>query len=90
MDLRVGLDDLENRKFFTLPDSNSDPSVVQSVASRYTDYAIPAPISVRVPCIKRSRDSIVGIAASYVLDDRGVGVRVPVKVNVKLSLCLTN
>jgi hypothetical protein len=24
-------------------DSKSDPSVVQSVASRYTDYAIPAP-----------------------------------------------
>jgi hypothetical protein len=23
-------------------DSNSDPSVVQSIASRYTDYAIPA------------------------------------------------
>jgi hypothetical protein len=40
---RAGLDDLEKRKFFTLPDSNSDPSVVQPVASRYTDYATPAP-----------------------------------------------
>jgi hypothetical protein len=28
-------------------DSNSDPSVVQPAASRYTDWAIPAPLSVR-------------------------------------------
>jgi hypothetical protein len=28
--------------------------------------------------IYRSRDSVVGIATGYVLDDRGVGVRVPV------------
>jgi hypothetical protein len=27
---------------------------------------------------ERSRDSLVGIATSYGLDDRGVGVRVPV------------
>jgi hypothetical protein len=26
-------------------DSNSDPSVIQPVASRYTDHAIPAPIT---------------------------------------------
>jgi hypothetical protein len=32
-----------------------------------------------------SRDSVVGIKTGYGLDDRGVGVRVPVKV--KLSLC---
>jgi hypothetical protein len=32
---RAGLDDVEKRKFLTLPDSNSDPSVVHTVASRY-------------------------------------------------------
>jgi hypothetical protein len=42
VDLRTGLDNLEKRKLLTLPDSNLDPSVVQPVASRYTDYAIPA------------------------------------------------
>jgi hypothetical protein len=40
---RALLDDVEKRKFLTLRGSNSDPSVVQPVASRYTDYAIPAP-----------------------------------------------
>jgi hypothetical protein len=28
----------------------------------------------------RSRDSVVGIATTYGLDDRGVGVRVPVGI----------
>jgi hypothetical protein len=37
----VGLD-VEKRKFLTR-DSNSDPSVVQPIASRYTDCANPAP-----------------------------------------------
>jgi hypothetical protein len=38
---KTGLDDVEKRKFFTLcsRDSNSEPSVVQPVASRYTDWA---------------------------------------------------
>jgi hypothetical protein len=37
MKLRAGLDDVEKRKILPLPDSNSDPSVVQPVASRYSD-----------------------------------------------------
>jgi hypothetical protein len=35
-DPRAGLDDVEKRKFLILPGLNSDPSVVQPVASRYT------------------------------------------------------
>jgi hypothetical protein len=34
---RAGLDDMEERKFLTCRNWNSDPSVVQPVASRYTD-----------------------------------------------------
>jgi hypothetical protein len=34
---RAGLDDVEKRKFFTLPGLELRP------LSRYTDYAIPAP-----------------------------------------------
>jgi hypothetical protein len=39
---RAGLDITEKRKFLTLPGLEL-PSAVQPVASRYTDYAIPAP-----------------------------------------------
>jgi hypothetical protein len=42
MDPRTGLDDVEKSIFLTHRDSNSDPSAVQSVASRYTDCAISA------------------------------------------------
>jgi hypothetical protein len=38
---KVGLDDVEKRQFLPYRDSNSDPSFIQPLASRYTDYAIP-------------------------------------------------
>jgi hypothetical protein len=37
---RTGLDDVERGKIVSIPDSNSDTSVVQPVAGRYTDCAI--------------------------------------------------
>jgi hypothetical protein len=41
MDPRAGLDDLEKRKFLTLPALELRPQVIQPVPSRYTDLAIP-------------------------------------------------
>jgi hypothetical protein len=38
---RAGLDNVK-RKLLTLPELNSDPSIVQPAASRYTDYATAA------------------------------------------------
>jgi hypothetical protein len=43
VDPRACLDDMEKWKFLPYRDSNSRPPVVQPVASRYTDWAIPAP-----------------------------------------------
>jgi hypothetical protein len=44
VDLGAGLDDLEKRKFLTLPGLDLRPlGRPATVASRYTDYAIPAP-----------------------------------------------
>jgi hypothetical protein len=40
---RTGLDDVERRKSYPYRDSNSDPSAVQPLASRYIDCTIPAP-----------------------------------------------
>jgi hypothetical protein len=39
----AGLDDVEKRNFLTLSGLEFRPLVVQPVASRYTDWAIPAP-----------------------------------------------
>jgi hypothetical protein len=41
MDPRAGLDDEERRKYYFYRNSNSDPSTVQPVASRYTDCTLP-------------------------------------------------
>jgi hypothetical protein len=38
--LRTGINDVERRKILPQQDSNSDLSVIQPVASRYTDCAI--------------------------------------------------
>jgi hypothetical protein len=45
VDLKAGLDDVEKRKFFTLPGLELRPSIVQPVASRFTDCAIPFTIT---------------------------------------------
>jgi hypothetical protein len=44
-----GLDDVEKKTFLILPGLELDPSVVQPLASRYTDCAIPAPVFLLVP-----------------------------------------
>jgi hypothetical protein len=43
VDPRAGLDDVEKRKFLTLPGFELHLSGVQPVTSRYTDCATPAP-----------------------------------------------
>jgi hypothetical protein len=45
----AGLDDVEKRKFLTLPELEPRPLVVQPEGSRYTDYAIPAPTPQGLP-----------------------------------------
>jgi hypothetical protein len=46
VDPRTGLDDLEKRKFLTLPGLELRP--LGRFSRRYTDYAIPAPIMVYI------------------------------------------
>jgi hypothetical protein len=41
MGSRAGLDEVENRKFLILPGLKFPPLIVEPVASRYTDCAIP-------------------------------------------------
>ena len=41
------------RKYVSLAAARSEPRIVQSVASRYTDYAIPAPIIIIIIIIIR-------------------------------------
>jgi hypothetical protein len=43
LDPKTVLDDVLRENSWSYQDSNSDPYVVQPVASRYTDWAIPTP-----------------------------------------------
>jgi hypothetical protein len=42
----AGLDDVEKRKYLALPVLEIRTSAVQLIASRYTDYSIPAPLDI--------------------------------------------
>jgi hypothetical protein len=39
---RADLDDMNGEKFVSYWDSNSEPSVIHTITSHHTDYAIPA------------------------------------------------
>jgi hypothetical protein len=55
VDPRVGLDDMEKWKFFTLPGLELPPSlIVQPVSSSYTDWAIPAPVPTSIVEFKQA------------------------------------
>jgi hypothetical protein len=51
--------------------------VFRTMADNLDMFCVPSCI-VRTRFCQVSRDSVVGIATSYGLDDRGVGIRVPV------------
>jgi hypothetical protein len=67
VDPRTGLDDMQKRKFLTLPGIKLLHLVVQPVARRYTYYAIPAYVHFKMAI----RDNSIGIATAYRLDGRG-------------------
>jgi hypothetical protein len=68
VDPRAGLDDVEKRKFLPHRDSNADPSVVEPVASRFTDCDIPA--SWNSAKLIKHRDNFTFINRRHVQWDR--------------------
>jgi hypothetical protein len=58
VDPRIGLNDVERDNSSPYRDSNSDPSVVQPIASRYTYYAI-SDAQGQI-CLFFLRDEIIG------------------------------
>jgi hypothetical protein len=52
------MDEVEKRNSRSYRDSSSDPSVIQPVASRYTDYAIPGPWEQNVSSIKELQGNL--------------------------------
>jgi hypothetical protein len=62
VDPRVGLDAVEKKVFLTLLDSNSGPSALQFIASRYTDSAFPDPfIIIIIICSDRLSGLVVRV-----------------------------
>jgi hypothetical protein len=49
----TGLDDVERTQILLLPGLNFNPSVVQPVASRYTDWGIPVPPIILMQVLNR-------------------------------------
>jgi hypothetical protein len=68
---RAGLDDVEKRKFLTLPGFEHLPSVFQPVASRYTDYAALIIVAESYFC---SSYSPCQLSFSYTLGVRTTGI----------------
>jgi hypothetical protein len=56
MDPKAGLEEVGMRTFLPYRDLNSDPLVIRPAASRYIDYAIPAPVSIFKQIINKISD----------------------------------